>query len=268
MEADAGASSSKRPAEIPPETLEEELEILSLGAEQDVEEHAEWVRMENGTDWMPPEAVEKGDLAELQGLLDDGCSELIQEAPQGARRMGGRFVRRIKGTSVKSRWVLQDFAKAGKITDGGGLFAATPSAATLRLLLALGSHRKACGEELIILIADVTRAFPHADIDVPVVTAIPWEANGVKLKSAQGETITLTGGQLVLILKALYGYRRSPRLWQLWLADALKRLSMFRSQADPALFVIPVIMLWLLAHVDDMFIMGKTSDVEELFRQL
>ena len=78
MDADAGASSSKRPAEIPPETLEDELrEILSSEAEQDVEEHAEWVRMENGTDWMPPEAVEKGDLAELQGLLDDGRFELI-----------------------------------------------------------------------------------------------------------------------------------------------------------------------------------------------
>ena len=86
--------------------------------------------MDNGVDWMPFEKVREGDLREVQGLFDDQCFKPMEEEsiPENAWRIGSRFVRRIKNEQVKSRLVLQDFAKGKPIRDGG-LFAATPAQA-------------------------------------------------------------------------------------------------------------------------------------------
>ena len=111
----------KREAEAPTETLEEEQLREALACEVQVldeQEQEQWVRMENGTDWMPGERVCEGDLRELQGLLDGKTFTVVpeEELPEGIRRIGSRPVRRIKGEAVKSRLVLQDLAcrRAGK----------------------------------------------------------------------------------------------------------------------------------------------------------
>ena len=112
---------------------------------------------------------------------------------------------------------------------------ATPAQASLRLLLAMGSLRLHTTGDMVAMFGDVTRAFPHAPVDVPTVTRLPAECDGLVLHHGK-EVVILRGGQWILIGKALYGYRRSPCLWQQWLAERLAEVSLQRSAIDPALF--------------------------------
>ena len=88
---------------------------------------------------------------------------------------------------------------------------------------------------MIALCGDVTQAFSHASIDQPVAMAIPMEPDGLILNN-NNQTIKLIGGSPVIIHRALYGYKRSPRLWQRWLSDNLMDLKLKRSQVDPTTF--------------------------------
>ena len=91
----------KREADVSTDALKEQLrEALACEAQVlDEQEQEQWVRMENGTDWMPGERVREGDLRELQGLLDDKTFTVVseEELPEGIRRIGSRLVRRIRG---------------------------------------------------------------------------------------------------------------------------------------------------------------------------
>ncbi len=90
--------------------------------------------------------------------------------PPGAQNIGSRLVRRVKEDGRKSRLVLQDLGR-GKSADGGELFAATPSLISVRTILPLGSREMSLGRQQLLLVGDVTQAFPHALLDLPIWTA-------------------------------------------------------------------------------------------------
>ena len=148
----------------PESVMSEILTHEAMDAEEKHNEH--WIRMENGVDWMPESAMMEGDRAELQGLWDDGVFEVLtwDQVPENCRVIGIRLVRRIQQQKVKSRYVLHDFAH-GRPAQGGDVHAATPSMAAWRLLLALASHKMQTVPDFVAVIGDITRAFPHADID-------------------------------------------------------------------------------------------------------
>ena len=52
----------------------------------------------------------KGDVKEMQGLVDKGCLKFVASAPEGAKIISSKVVRTFKGDSVKSRLVLRDIA--------------------------------------------------------------------------------------------------------------------------------------------------------------
>ena len=73
MEEEALTSGRKREAETSPEQREAELrqaltcEVAVLG---EVEEQ-NWIRIENGTDWIPDDKARTGDHLEFEGLFID-----------------------------------------------------------------------------------------------------------------------------------------------------------------------------------------------------
>ena len=122
--------------------------------------------------------------------------------------------------------------------------------------------------DMIAIFGDVTRAFPHAPVDVPIVTRLPTECDGLVLHQGEEEELVLRGGQWILIGKALYGYRRSPRLWQQWLTERLEEVSLQRSAIDPALFYNLDLGIGMLVHVDDMLLIGPEQAVRTLFKKV
>lgn len=262
--------SRKRKADTTIQKLEDELrEVLRLEAQaSDVGEDENWIRMENGVDWMPEVMVHQGDYNEVLGLFADGAYGPISEEKltEKTRKIGNRLVRRLKGEGVKLRWRLQEFAR-GKPDKTDDLYAATPQVASLRFLLPLGSHRLVAGEDILGIFGDVTRAFPHAPMDDDIVTQIPEAVDGMTVE-ANGCKLKVRAGMWVCILKALYGYRRAPRLWQQRLSQRLNQLGLARSQVDPALFFEPEARIWILIHVDDFFMLGRRKETVNLFCKL
>ena len=95
------------------------------------EEQEEQIRLENGWQWAPRSWVIKGDVKEMQGLIDKHTLKFVSEPPKDARIITSKVVRTFKGDGVKSRLVLRDIAKSKP--DGGELYATTPSMMTIRI---------------------------------------------------------------------------------------------------------------------------------------
>jgi hypothetical protein len=238
------------------------LEVLACETETSEEQ----VCMSDGVHWMPASDVVLGDTKEFEGLWKDGVFELADEIPEGSTFIDSRVVRRIKGDAVKSRWVLRDFAH-GKAPEGGELYAATPSLGAFRLLVALGSLLRNQKADHCFLIGDVTQAFPHALIDKPIYSTVPYDVDGLVLTNGD-KTLRLVGGQIIVLRRALYGYRKSPRLWQDFLVRQIEKCELERTQVEPAIFVNSDGSILVLVHVDDVLISASTENASLVMNQL
>ena len=87
---------------------------------------------------------------------------------------------------------------------------------------------------------DVKNAFPHTDLDEIVYCECP---EGFEMDS-----------QCILLLKALYGLRRAPRLWQKKLVSKLTEIGLRQISEEPCLFI-----------NDFIFLMFFSDDIATLF---
>ena len=202
----------------------------------------------------------------MQGLFDQGVLKpSTEEEAAGYRFISSKVVRLMKRGAVKSRLVLRDIARSAP--EGGELFASTPALASLRTLIAVASGRRhtaaARGEPPHgCLTGDVGQAFIHAKIDKPIVTRVPKSLDGLTLQY-EGREITLSEGDWLLVLMALYGYRKSPRLYQDYFVKITKNGNFNRSVVDPSVFWKEGVLL--LVHVDDLIIFGEMKLIESIF---
>ncbi len=150
--------------------------------------------------------------------------------------------------------VLRDFNRGRP--EGGELFAATPSLMAVKLLLVIGSIMSLTMPDFICLLADVTQAFVHAPIDEVIQTRVPDSLDGLEVQIG-GQPVILVAGMLLDVCKALYGYRKSPRLWQDWFSERLERLQMNRSKVEPTIYREATHEIFAALHVDDMMIFGR-----------
>ena len=120
---------------------------------------------------------------------------------------------------------------------------------------------------MLALVGDITRAFPHADIDIPMLTRPPPEVVGMTIKVA-GPPKTISSDELWWVLKALYGYRKSSMLWQKWFMQILDDCGLRWCLAESTVFVSTSGQVLLTFHVDDVFCVGEPAEVEALFLQL
>ena len=86
------------------------LETLAVEAKVAEEEESkgdeeEQIQLESGWQWAPRSWVTKGDIKEMQGLVDKGCLKFVAIAPAGTKIISSKVVRTFKGDGVKSRLV-------------------------------------------------------------------------------------------------------------------------------------------------------------------
>ena len=262
----------KRPAEGDPgeddEKMVQTLEILQAEVHQDEAADEQQIMLEAG-DWCPVAMAWEGDVKEVQGLFDKGVFERMgNQRPEG-RYISMRMIRRWKGEVIKSRLCLQDVAYFKMI--GGDLFAATPSLMALRVGLALASAwRREDPKSIGVVASDVTQAFVHADMDEAVITRVPRDLNNMEI-TAKDETIRLEEGDWLRVLKALYGYRKSPKLWQtpfFQVLQNLKSVALKCLETEPAMCADMNSKVIVVIHVDDVLMLGNVERCDLAMNEL
>ena len=108
---------------------------------------------------------------------------------------------------------------------------------------------------------DVKSAFLHSDIDKEVYVELP---EGSELFP----DIFDSGDTALLLQKALYSLKQSPRLWQLTLKAALKRLGYLPLIADQCIYRSANTGLIIITYVDDFLLIGPQEGLKKLKQQL
>jgi hypothetical protein len=80
--------------------------------------------------------------------------------------------------------------------------------------------------------------------------------------------IRLPNSRLAKLCKALYGLRRLPRLWYEELTCFLASISYKLLEADPCVFINPLIGGILLAYVNDILMITRTKDEMAALKKL
>ena len=134
-----------------------------------------------------------------------------------------------KDGRVKSRLVLKDCNRCQGRTQPD-MFSPTPSTLSLKTMLAASSYKRNNDPESdhITVSIDVHTAFLHADVDQDLFAEPPepdeWYDAGLK----EDEVWKLN--------KALYGYRKAPKLWHQHLVSVLESLNYHPLLTDPSCF--------------------------------
>ena len=118
-------------------------------------------------------------------------------------------------------------------------YAATLAGRSFRMLMALAAKW-----DLEIRQLDAVNAFPNSELDEEVYVELP---DGYKLSGKVGH-----------LLRALYGLRRSPLLWQKLLSSALTELGLQAGQEEPCLFLDDHLIVFFF--VDDICYMYRACD--------
>jgi len=125
---------------------------------------------------------------------------------------------------------------------------------TFRLLMAL-----AAAFDLDVIQLDAINAFINADLDEDVYISCP---DGYK---EAGRDICLK------LRKALYGLRKSPKLWYIEISTTLRTLGLVPVPDEPCLFIHPTKLIMVYFYVDDILLVGSkslNSDLEALCKKL
>ena len=166
------------------------------------------------------EEMMKGRQKELNSLKEMGAMTVVKRSEAvGKRTIQTRCVDREKDGRVTSRLVLKDYNPCQRRTQPE-MFSPTPSTLSLKTMLAASSHDRNSDLESdhITVAIDVHTAFLHADVDQDLFAEPPepdeWYDAGLK----EDEVWKLN--------KALYGFRKAPKLWHQHLVSVLESLNL------------------------------------------
>ncbi|CAE8735976.1 unnamed protein product [Polarella glacialis] len=272
---DTTATSKRAAAETVQQAQDKKARLVQmLGLEDKLEHNDEMAYGDEGLiEGLPADKVMKGIEKELRGLADKGVMLTTQpeDIPDGARQISMRFVHKMAGEDVKSRIVVRDIKKSQP--EEGELFASTPSLASFRLHFALSSLEmnlmlQECGrsEEFVEVLGDIGQAFVHANNDQDIYVWPPEEVRGVEV-TIDGEKATLSPDVPWKLRKALYGYRKSPMLWQEHLARVVtERVKLQRSAIDTSTYFDADRKVRLFVHVGDLALGGPVREVNRVLK--
>ena len=134
-------------------------------------------------------------------------------------------------------------------------FAATATSAGARLLLAILANRNRNGEDYVAILGDVKTAFLHA--------ALP---KGHQALSRPPTTEGL-GEAFWLAEQARYGLRESPRTFQGYFADTLKKRTWRRLKIEPMIFIHESGAL-VSVFADDLLLIAPRSELKKVMRSV
>ena len=224
--------------------------------------HPDWIeelQAERCRQQWKPQEVQKAQMEEMQrfdqmGVYRPVTEEEARADPEGVV-LGTRWVTTNKGTEeaprLKSRLVCQEFRTNDK---QGELFAGTPGLKVIKLLLS-GVATGNLNKERILCVLDIKSAFLYAHAVRSVYIRLPDCA-------VRGDK---TFGKL---LKAMYGCRDAPQLWQACFSEAMKKIGFVESTLHPGLFYHSERKLEAGAHVDDVLATGSRADLRWMVSEL
>ena len=176
------------------------------------------------------EEMMKGRQKELNSLKEMGTMTVVKRSEAvGKTTIQTRWVDREKDGQVESRLVLKDYNRCQRRTQPE-MFSPTPSTLSLKTMLAASSHDRNNDPESdqITIAIDVHTAFLHANVDQQLFAEPPepdeWYDAGLK----EDEVWRLN--------KALYGYRKAPKLWHQHIVSILESLNNHPLLTDPSCF--------------------------------
>ena len=180
---------------------------------------------------------------ELNAHEEMGTWKLVP-LPEGVKPVTSRWVNTDKygpdGQLIKhkSRLVARGFQQEEGI-DYEETFASVVKPTSTRILLALAAILSWTIHQ-----GDVKTAFLNSDLDKPVYMRPPKD-------------IKLPHGFCLMVIRALYGLKQSPRAWYQKLRSTLINWNWRMSAYDPCVFINDDTRLILEVHVDDINVMGK-----------
>lgn len=180
---------------------------------------------------------------ELKAHDEKGTWQVVP-IPEGIKPVTSRWVNSDKygpdGQLIKhkSRLVARGFQQEEGI-DFEETFASVVKPASTRILLALAAILSWPIHQ-----GDVKTVFLNSNLDKPVYMRPPKD-------------IKLPRGFCLMVIRALYGLKQSPRAWYQKLRDTLISWSWRVSAYDPCVFINDSTGLILEVHVDDINVMGK-----------
>ena len=250
--------------------VERELNVLNeLSDMCDKQEEKDWNEsLEKAYDdltgeELDPKLVKEAREEEMKGFKDFGVYEYVlretaRSDPTG-KKIGVRWVDVNKGTSdrpkVRSRLVGQEFAGKEIRED---LFAATPPMSATRTLLSLAASQKGTEKSAKrLMVLDVKKAFLYGRIKRTVFIELPPEDPMAADKQYVGR-----------LLKAMYGTRDAPAVWQQEVRQTMAELGFKPCLATPCLYVNEETGVMVVAHVDDMLCTGDEKELEDLRKKI
>ena len=186
-------------------------------------------------------------LKEIRDLCSIGTFELVDREPS-TREMSSRLVLKVKYKTDgsldkhKARLVVRGFEARPGI-DFMSTFAPMASIAAVRLLMATAVHH---GWRIIH--SDIPQAFCQSPIDTEVTLKLP---RGIEVTGQ-------SSGRVLRVLRALYGMRQSPQLWNKHLNSHLVSLGFKRAHGDSCIYHFEEggKCLFIATEVDDLVITG------------
>ena len=174
---------------------------------------------------------------------------------KGLKTVGVRWVDTIKGDRVRSRLVCKDVNK-GKRSDE--MFAPTPPLLASRWLVSLTASQGLTGAGNKRLLAiDFTKAFLYGEMEREVYIELPDEDE----RKHRGDNV----GRL---LKAMYGLRDAPLIWQKVVREMLKKRGFTALSTAQCVYVNKETGVIIVAHVDDFLCHGDKDDLKNLLKSL
>ena len=137
------------------------------------------------------------------------------------------------------------------------MFAPTPSTLSLKTMLATSSHdqNNYPEEDYVAIAIDVHTEFLHADIDQDLYAEPPEESE-------------LNEDEVWKLHKAMYGYKKAPKLWHQHVVTILENLNFHSLLTDPSGFRNDDLDINIFIHVDDGLQIGPNVELQRLIEHL
>ena len=161
-----------------------------------------------------------------------------------------KWVGSMKGNKVRCRLVVQELGYGEKVDE---LFADTPPLMAVKLALAM----TACRPKRMLMVLDVKCAFLYGSMRRKVYIELP-----------QQDDMSRDSTKVGLLLKAMYGSRDAPQIWQSEVKAQMTALGFAVSVLQPSVYFHNSCGLYVVAHVDDFLCSGEEQHLDWLHDQL
>ena len=208
---------------------------------------------------LPMDLVREGRRSEMAGFAARRVYDVVPRfdaKSKGAKVIGVRWVDTAKAGKVRSRLVAQDFNHdKGKVDE---LFAATPPLLASRWVCSQVASQGYMGMgSVTVMTLDFSKAFLYGEVDREVFVELPDEDG----RKHQSDCI----GRL---RKSMYGLRDAPQIWQKVVKKMLIDRGFKALLGTQCTYVHPEYRVIIVAHADDVLVLGTNSQLQDLLRDL